>query len=413
MNNGQSISHPWYAIESHSGKITAAFQRGGNPPLGADQVLIAVLAASVCQADVRVATNNKAAHNDPNQHVILGHEGIGVVLAYGRDVVSYKVGDYVVVLPHVHRPGVSCSSGQIDPRCIGLGHTLHMGWQANGCFADYIVVPATNIVRVTPENCWKVKKDAPDLQEAIFALVEPMMCTLSAYQLMETQLQKLARHRLGAGRALVIGCGPIGILHCLALLDRGFDVYITDTLPKREILMQWCLKQRVTRFNSAQHNGDFDLVMIAASSSKAISTGEELVRDGGILYVFAGLNTADQQAMNQDNVFFYERLHRTAQGLLTTARLTGKEKSILYLGHSGYFANLANHAITMVARHAAVLDRSITGVMRGWTNPCIEARLPGASDWTTADGSPALIAVLQGLDLRHTHCKLLVLTDLR
>jgi hypothetical protein len=121
----------------------------------------------------------------------------------------------------------------------------------------------------------------------------------------------------------------------------------------------------------------------------------------------------DQQAMNQDNVFFYERLHRTAQGLLTTARLTEKEKSILYLGHSGYFAYLASSAMTLVARHAAILNRSITGIIRGWASSCIEARLPGAADWTTADSSPALIAVLNGLDLRHTHCKLLTLTGLR
>jgi hypothetical protein len=61
-----------------------------------------------------------------------------------------------------------------------------------------------------------------------------------------------------------------------------------DTLLKREAFAQWCLEQRVSRFDPAWHNGDFDLVMITASSAEAIRTGEELVRDGGIVYVFAG-----------------------------------------------------------------------------------------------------------------------------
>jgi threonine dehydrogenase-like Zn-dependent dehydrogenase len=113
-------------------------------------------------------------------------------------------------------------------------------------------------------------------------------------------------------------CGPIGILHCLALLARGFEVSIMDTLPKRETFAQWCLQQQVTRFDPARHNGDFDLAMVSASSSEAIRTGEELVRDGGIVYVFAGLDTADRQAMNQDNIFFrdcseclWRKAHRT------------------------------------------------------------------------------------------------------
>ncbi len=415
MNNTLSLSYPWFDVQWRLGQVNVARQNGGYPRLQPDCVLVGMLAAGICGADIRIVTGNKASSNDPAHYVTLGHEGVGIVLECGSDVVGYKEGDCVVILPHIHLPcgpSLSCPSRQVDPVCIGSGHTLHMGWQMNGCFTDFMVLPATNLVRVTPENCWQARTVAPDLQEAVFALVEPMMCTLSAYELMEAQSQKLVQRRLGTGRALVIGCGPIGILHSLALLERGFEVCVIDALSKREAFAQWCLEQRVTRFDPGRHNGDFDLVMVTASSSLAIRTGEELVRDGGIVYVFAGLNTDDRQVMNQDNVFFYERLHRTAQGLLTAARLTGKEKSILYLGHSGYFADLASHAITLVARHAAVLNRSVTGVIRGWANACIEARLPGATDWTTADGSPALIAVLNGLDLRYTHCKLLVLTGL-
>src|SRR5690242_8340165 len=412
MNDALSITYPWFDVQWHLGQVHVARQIGGLPPLQPDQVLVGVQAAGICAADIRVVTGNKASAHDPTHYITLGHEGVGRVLACGSNVVTYKEGDHVVILPHV-RPDQPCLSGMIDPIQIGNGHTRHMGWQVNGCFADFIVVSTENIARISPEHCRRARGGAPDLQEAVFALVEPMMCTLSAYRLIEDQAHWLLHRAVEPGCALVIGCGPIGILHSLLLLARGFEVWVSDSLAKRATLARWCLKQQIHVLDPAQHNDGFDLVMITASSSQAIKTGEELVRNGGIIYVSARLNSADQSAMNADKVFFYERLHRTAQGLFTTARLTGGDKSILYLGHSGYFADLADLAINTVAAHAAVLDRSITGIMRGWDSPCIEARLPGAADWATTDGSPAIVAVLQGLDLRQTHCKLIVLSNSR
>src|SRR5690242_9580678 len=325
MNDALSITYPWFDVQWHLGQVHVARQIGGLPPLQSDQVLVGVQAAGICAADIRIVTGNKASAHDPTHYITLGHEGVGIVLSCGSSVVTYKEGDYVVILPHV-RPDQSCFSGIIDPIQIGNGHTRYMCWQVNGGFADFIVVPAENIARISPEDCRRVTNGAPDLQQTVFALVEPMMCTLSSYRLIEDQARRLSHRASEPGRALVVGCGPIGILHSLVLRERGFEVWVLDSLAKRATFAQWCLKDQVHVFDPARHNGDFDLVMITASSSQAIKTGEELVRNGGIIYVFAGLNSADQSAMNADNVFFYERLHRTAQGLFTIARLMGGDK---------------------------------------------------------------------------------------
>jgi hypothetical protein len=266
------------------------------------------------------------------------------------------------------------------------------------------------MVHVAPKHLHRASEQAPGLCEAIFALVEPMLCVLSAYELVEVQSRALRRD-LPQGRALVIGCGPIGVLHGLALLDRGFEVWLLDTLRKRAELAQWCLGDRGRVFDPAKQRGAFDLVMVTASSADAVRTGEAFVRDGGIVYLFAGLNAIDRAAMDRENIFFYERLHRAAQGILTPARLTPGGKSILYLGHSGYFERLAPKAVAAVAAHTAALNRAITGIIPGLASARIVSRLPGGVDWANEDGLPAIVSVLHGVDLRDRHCKLLVLAD--
>jgi threonine dehydrogenase-like Zn-dependent dehydrogenase len=210
---------------------------------------------------------------------------------------------------------------------------------------------------------------------------------------------------------LVIGCGPIGILHCLTLLERGFEVWLTDTSAKRVALAQWCLHNRGHVLDEVSHEGAFDLVMVSASSAEAVRRAERLVRHRGIVYLFAGLNANERMAMDPENTFFYERLHRTTRGIVTTARFTDEEKSLLYLGHSGYFENLVQEAIAAVARNAAALDRAVTGVIAGLARTRIQSRLPGGVDWVSQQDTPAIISVLHGLDLRDQHCKLLVLPN--
>jgi threonine dehydrogenase-like Zn-dependent dehydrogenase len=270
-----------------------------------------------------------------------------------------------------------------------------------------MVVPITNIVRIAQQNIDLATKQAPKLREAIFALVEPMLCTLSAYELMKDHLQ----HDLSAGRALVIGCGPIGILHTLVLLERGFEVWLMDTVQRRADLAQWCLDHRGHVFDPEKQEMTFDLAMVTASSSAGVKTAEKFVRKGGIVYLFAGLNTSDRSAMDQEEIFYYEPLHRRAQSIHTTMRGAQEDKSILYLGHSGYFENLAPKAIEAVASNASALDRAITGIIPGLASPHIISRLPGGVDWTTVDKSPAIVSILSGTDLRERHCKLLMLSD--
>ncbi len=401
------MSQQWFEVQRYLGQVYVARQSGGQPQLQNQQALVKMVSAGICGTDIRVTNGDKVIAGNPGHYIIPGHEGVGRIVAIGNDETGLKPGDYVVVLPHVHKH-TPCSAPEINPTCIGSGHTLHRGWDLDGCFADFIVVPTISLRRIDAEHLHLAEERAPELSAAIFAFVEPVLCVLSAYALLAEQAKTLLRRELVPGRALVIGSGPIGVLHGLALLKRGYSVEVLDMLPKRATLARWCLKDQISVFNAEHSKRDFDVVVVAASSADAIRMAETMVRDGGMVYLFAGLNTIDRAAMDAAQVFSYESLHRATKGMITATSLMHGDKTIFYLGHSGYYEHLVTEAIAVVAEQASELSRVITGIIPGWSSPCIESRLPGGVDWETEDGSPAIVSVLHGMDLRNRHCKLLI-----
>jgi threonine dehydrogenase-like Zn-dependent dehydrogenase len=392
-----------YVVEQYRGQIAVVAKQDAwqEPPAG--YVAVQILSAGICGADIRVCTGQKQ-FKGADQPITLGHEGCGVITALGAGVHTLALGDCVVVLPHMFPADHAsyCPAPRVCPACIGAGHTLHRGWDIPGVFADRIMVPTDHLARVDPVHLKRARLLAPELMEGVFAWSEPMLCVLSAYQLLEEQMRSLMLRNLGPGRALVMGCGPIGALHALMLLERGFDVWLFDEVAERAGLVQRCLGKGYL-FDPFSP-GRYELVVIAASSVSAIRMGEALVADRGALYVFAGLNADEREEMDIHHTFYYERIHRAALGVLTMTQ----GKRVLYVGHSGYYEELAEEAIAFVAEHAAPLSRFVTGVIPGWNSPRIESALPDGA-FVTPDGSPIILRVLRGADVRSTHGKLLVL----
>ena len=244
------MSQEWFEVQRHLGKVNVVRQHYSLLSHPQGHALVQMVCCGICAADVRVMTGNKASSGNPERFITVGHEGVGRILTVMDETTGLRSGDCVVILPHVHTSPdqdsskQQCFSPSIDPGCIGNGHTLHMGWDIDGCFADFIVVPVKNLIRIPQESVLSVKKYSPDLQEALFALTEPMLCTMSAYELIEMQCKALGRGSLSNGRVLVIGCGPIGVLHGIVLLERGFDVWFMDINKKRMALAHWCVGHR-------------------------------------------------------------------------------------------------------------------------------------------------------------------------
>jgi threonine dehydrogenase-like Zn-dependent dehydrogenase len=403
----------WKSVVRVGRDISVSSLTGSLPVPGPGQALVRIVAASICGADMRIARGDKDAHAQSQAAVAMGHEGCGIIEAIGEGCSSLvHVGDFVVVLPHIHveasrAAGCSRSTSRIEAACTSRHHTEHAGWDFPGVFSDFGIFPLENLVPVSEPHLARAEQLAPELDLFLFTITEPMLCCLSAYDLMEREVRALSGRDLGVGRALVVGCGPIGAMHGIILSERGFELSFTDPVPARMQFARRCLGGG-SLFDPTVDPGAFEIVVVTANVKAAVELAEAAVKDGGLIYLFAGMNAADRQAAHPDGIFQYETLHRLAQGVLTW---TGG-KRVLYLGHSGYSARLAAQAVATVSANAARLDRLVTGVIPHWDSPTIRSRGNGVADWTTGDGSPAILSVLSGqADLRQ-HGKLIVVPHL-
>ncbi|MDB4894192.1 MAG: threonine 3-dehydrogenase [Firmicutes bacterium] len=170
------------------------------PAVGPRDVLVQVMATSVCGTDYHIYAWDPWAAGRVKPPLTVGHEMAGEVVAVGADVTACKVGDYVSAETHI-----VCNN---CPRChVGEYHlcerTRILGVDTNGCFAEYVAVPEQNI--------WINDKDIPwDLQ----SIQEPL----------GNAVHTAMAGELTAKSVLVTGCGPIGIMSVPVAKMAGAEV---------------------------------------------------------------------------------------------------------------------------------------------------------------------------------------------
>src|SRR2546430_331717 len=113
------------------------------PSPGPADVLIAVRHAGVCGTDVHIADSAAWAETRIRPPVLVGHEFAGEIVAVGDGVSGLKPGQLVTAEGHI-----------VCGHCLqcrtGNGHicknTRIIGVDRDGAFAEYIVMPATNVL---------------------------------------------------------------------------------------------------------------------------------------------------------------------------------------------------------------------------------------------------------------------------
>ena len=154
------------------------------PEPGAGQVRIKVAVCGICGSDIPRVFNN-GAHRYP---IVLGHEFSGVIDAVGDGVSALHKGDHAVAAPLV--PCGKCTE------CLRGNYALcsqysFIGSRQPGGMAEYVVVPAKNVV--------KIPASIPFEQAAT---IEPATVAVHA----------LKQAKFGAGKSIaVLGCGIIGL----------------------------------------------------------------------------------------------------------------------------------------------------------------------------------------------------------
>lgn len=178
------------------------------PPCGASDVKVRVLRAGLCGTDLHLQQWDDWAAGTVQPPMVIGHEFCGEVVEVGPGVTSVagvRVGDRVsgeghIVCGHCR----NCRAGRRHV-CI---HTVGVGVNRDGAFADYVVIPAAN-VWVQPASI------DPDLG----AVFDPLgNATHTALQ-----------WPLVGEDVLITGAGPIGVMAAAIARHAGAkNVVVTD-----------------------------------------------------------------------------------------------------------------------------------------------------------------------------------------
>jgi propanol-preferring alcohol dehydrogenase len=118
-----------------------------DPRPKANDIRIKVLACGICRTDIHVAEGDLPSRKSP---LILGHEAVGIVDAIGEKVAHFNIGDRAGItwLNSTCGKCKCCLSGR-ENLCP---HAHFTGWNADGGFAEFALVPADFAFHLGPKQ---------------------------------------------------------------------------------------------------------------------------------------------------------------------------------------------------------------------------------------------------------------------
>src|SRR6185312_16802664 len=248
------------------------------PKISAGELLIRVATCGICGTDLKKI--HMGSHSAPR---IFGHEMAGIVAAVGKGVTRYAVGDRVMTFHHV--PCGECyycrkQTPAQGPLYKKTGVTA--GFEpSGGGFAEYIRVMDFVVANggVVP-----IPDDIP-FEQAAF--VEPLNTVLKGLKMLGLA---------GDDTVLVIGQGPIGLMHAALARRKGARVLTSDLYPERHaIAARYGLKDPihagsenvVKRVLEETDGRGADAVILAVGGNALIKTAIDAARCGGKVLLFA------------------------------------------------------------------------------------------------------------------------------
>ncbi len=247
------------------------------PEVGDGEVLIKVAACGVCGTDIKKIFYR---YVEPPQ--ILGHELAGTVVAVGRGVTKWKLGDRVMSFHHIPCGECFFCERRMFSQCKLYKSTgLTAGFTPNGGgFGEYVkAMPwvAERGIVALPDNV--------SFEEATF--IEPINTIVKAVQ----------KARLAAGETvLIIGCGPIGLQLLMVARIEGARIYTSDPVATRreKSLKLGALEsfnpvsgKLVEEIRARSEGRGADVVLVAVAHPAVVVEALAAARPGGRVLLFA------------------------------------------------------------------------------------------------------------------------------
>jgi L-iditol 2-dehydrogenase len=248
------------------------------PKIGPGELLVKIATCGICGTDLKKI--HMGSHSAPR---IFGHEMAGTVAAIGEGVTQFTVGDRVMSFHHVPCGECYYCRKQTPAQCPLYKKTgATAGFEpSGGGFAEYIrvmdfVVQNRGVVLI-PEGV--------PFEQAAF--VEPVNTVLKGVKLLNLQPDDTV---------LVIGQGPIGLMHAALAKRIGARVLTSDLFPERHaIAARFGLtnpihagsENLIERVFAETEGRGADAVVLAVGGNALIRTAMDAARPGGKVMLFA------------------------------------------------------------------------------------------------------------------------------
>ncbi len=269
------------------------------PEMGPGDLIIKVLNANICGTDMRILHGGHRMYPEGTVR-IPGHEVVGEIVAVGDDIHKYRVGERVFIAPNMgegdSRETIS-GNNNLDPNFQAVGINI------NGAFAEYMLVPEE---AVRQGNVMPVSQEE---DPAVAALIEPLACVLRG--------QNAVNVRSG-DVVVVMGAGPIGMLHVLLAKARGASrVIVSEPADhRRKRALELGADQVIDPINEdlekivkqASGGRGADVVIVAAPSKPAQESALQIASVGGRINLFGGLPKDDPVIRFDSNLVHYKEL---------------------------------------------------------------------------------------------------------
>jgi L-iditol 2-dehydrogenase len=255
------------------------------------EVTIEVIAATTCGTDLKVWRRGGHAKmlELPTR---FGHEAAGKIVALGRGVTDWQVGDRVVA--NNSAPCMNCFFCQRQEYSL----CPHLTWN-NGTFAQYQNIPAP----IVQHNLLKIPTD---LDAGLASMTEPLACVLHG----------VARSNFTPdSRVVVIGDGAIGLMFVAVLASQCQSVWLFGGNDRRLAVGKKFGADRVWNYHQVDipstvkeltQGWGADIVIEATGVPRVWETAIACGRPGATINLFGGCPKDTTISVNTDRLHYGE-----------------------------------------------------------------------------------------------------------